>query len=325
MLTLLLFFSIALSLLAGRSIDSHAICLVRASGDLVTGKPGLAVGLLVTVACAAGVFYSITALQLRPQPPAWANPTLLTTLGATLFAWGAVINGACTVGTLGRLARGEIGFVATLGAGLAVSLLMPRTMPPVRPMDLPVLNSWGWPAIIIGSAVLAVLAVRGNLGGSRGLRTYILLGVAAALITNWQGDWTWLRLAQQVQHREEISLGAVACLAAVVVGAFTTALASGRWRLIPPHLPTMAREALGGGMMAAGALLVPGGNDSLLAYGFPSGSPHAILAFVMIVGWLLLIMWKLPTVRTWRFWPELSGAVRTRGAMAWAPAEDSRP
>lgn len=278
------------------------MCLVRASGDLVTGKPGLAVGVLVTLACASAIFYAITALSLRPQPATWADPTLATVIGATLFAWGAVINGACAMGTLGRLARGEIGFLATIGAGIGVSYLLPRSVPTPRPADLPVLDGWGWPLLILAAAAVAVLAVRGNVG-ARGLRTYIMLGIALALITNWQGDWTWLRLGEEFQHRAHVPLAAVACLVALLLGVAISAVVAGRWRLVRPHMPTLARETLGGAMMAAGALLIPGGNDALLAYGLPSGSPHALLAFALILAWLIMIMWLVPRVRRWRLWP----------------------
>jgi uncharacterized protein len=300
-MSILLLLSVIFCLVAGRSIDTGAVCLVRASGDIVTGKFGLAVGLLVTLACSAAIFYAIGALSLRPQPVAWADPTLLTIAGATVFAWGILINGACAVGTIGRLARGEIGFLVTLGAGILVSLSVPRTMLAPRPRDLPVLSGWEWPAVITVAAVLAVLAIRGNVGG-RGLRTYILLGIALALVTNWQGDWTWLRVAEELQHRAHIPITALACLAALFVGAAISAVVAGHWRLVRPHWPTLVREAIGGAMMAAGALLIPGGNDTLMAYGLPSGSPHALLAYILIVSWLLLIMWLMPKVRAWRLW-----------------------
>ena len=65
----------------------------------------------------------------------------------------------------------------------------------------------------------------------------------------------------------------------------------------------MAREALGGGLMAAGAVMIPGGNDALLVYGLPSGSPHAIVAYVLIVVMLVGLLRGIRVARTWVIWP----------------------
>jgi hypothetical protein len=56
-------------------------------------------------------------------------------------------------------------------------------------------------------------------------------------------------------------------------------------------------------MMAIGALLIPGGNDLLLAYSLPSGSPHAIAAYAMIIAVMLLILGFSRLARSWTIWP----------------------
>src|SRR3954452_24266997 len=66
---------------------------------------------------------------------------------------------------------------------------------------------------------------------------------------------------------------------------------------------TMAREAISGGMMAIGAVLIPGGNDALLVYGLPSGSPHAIVSYIIILTLLALLLWSVGRVRRWLVWP----------------------
>ena len=305
-MTTVFLLSIGFCLIAGQAIEKNAICLVRASGDLVTGKPGLAVGLLLTLASAAVIFYGVTLLALRRDPAPWAYPTLLTVAGATVYAGGALLNGACAVGTLGRLARGELGYLATLLGGVAVSIAIPRSRLVSQPPDLPLLEGWQWPLMILAAALAAFLLVRRDLGGQRAW-TFVMLGVAVALVTNWQGDWTWLRLAQELQHGVHVPLAALACVVALALGAVLTAAISGRWRLIRPRPATMARECLGGSLMAAGALLIPGGNDTLLAYSLPSGSPHALLAYALIVGWLLLVMRLSRVVRGWRIWGSTGG------------------
>src|SRR4051794_8823740 len=81
------------------------------------------------------------------------------------------------------------------------------------------------------------------------------------------------------------------------------ALFRGHFRLIRPDPRTMAREAIGGGMMAMGAVLIPDGNDALLVYGLPSGSPHAIVSYIIILTLLALLLWSVGRVRRWLVWP----------------------
>ena len=52
-------------------------------------------------------------------------------------------------------------------------------------------------------------------------------------------------------------------------------------------------------MMAAGALLIPGGNDALLVYGIPSGSPHALVGFAVIFATMVIMLRVTPWFRAW--------------------------
>jgi hypothetical protein len=58
-------------------------------------------------------------------------------------------------------------------------------------------------------------------------------------------------------------------------------------------------------MMAVGAVLIPGGNDVLLVYSVPSGSPHALAALTIIIAVLVLvlILGLSRTARNWVIWP----------------------
>ena len=71
----LLLLSILLCAVVGAAIDTGSICAVRAARDLSVGRPGLAIGSMVSVAGAAIVVYLDSRLhwQLRVSP--WSYPT----------------------------------------------------------------------------------------------------------------------------------------------------------------------------------------------------------------------------------------------------------
>ena len=114
MVTGLMLLSVLLCLIAGSAIDTGSICVVRAVNDGMAGKPALAIGCLVTLLCAALVFTLDRSLHWNLRSPPWAWPTARILGGAALFAAGAVLNGACAVGTLTRLCRGDIGYLTTM-------------------------------------------------------------------------------------------------------------------------------------------------------------------------------------------------------------------
>jgi hypothetical protein len=289
---------IALCLIVGSALDTSNLCVVRAARDLTVGRPAIAVGCLVSLALASIVFYANTRLGWRPQPPAWSYPTARTLVGAVIFALGTLVNGACAMGTFGRLARGDIGFLATLGGALTVALLIPRTIVPNAKPSGMLLTDELWLAAILACVGIAMLLSRRHLELTR-ILSYAMLGLLAAIVTNWQGDWTWLTLLHHVGAGVPFDFVAVGCLLAVLIGATLTAIYHRRFRFVRPTLPTLLREAAGGGMMAAGALLIPGGNDALLVYGIPSGSPHALAGFAVIFATMVVMLWVTPWFRAW--------------------------
>ena len=286
----LLWASIVLCLIAGSAIDKGNICLVRAAGSLSAGKPAKAVGILLITTCAALIFYLNSEFGLHRRAPLWFLPTLATFAGAVLFALGALLNDACAVGTLGRLARGDIGHIATFAGAAAVGFLLPRAEVPHAMPDLALLGGgWPWLLAILAFTLLVLVLCRRHLGGAD-IRSFIVLGFVAAVVTDWQGNWTWLGLLQQAAAGVPPGYAGVACLAAVIGGAVIGALWRGRFRLVRPDPKAMAREFAGGGLMASGAALIPGANDALSVYFVPGGSPHAVAAYGVMFVVMLAVM-----------------------------------
>jgi hypothetical protein len=283
--------SILLCLIAGAAIDTSNICLVRGTDALARGRPAIALGILLATACASVIFALNTEFGLHHRPAGWAHPSWITVAGAALFACGAMLNGACAVGTIGRLARGDIGHLATFAGAFAVAWYVPRAKIEYYPMTMPIVSGPTWVLIIlVGTIVTLALGYR-HLRGAR-LGSFVILGVTAALVTDWQGNWTWLALFQQLHADLPLPYTIFACIAAVVAGAAVVARLAGRFRLVRPNPQMMLREFVGGGMMLGGAILIPGANDALAAYGVPSGSPHAVVGYLVMFA-LMVIVFRL--------------------------------
>lgn len=297
----LLLLSILLCAVVGAAIDTGSICVVRAARDLSVGKPAVAVGSMLAVACAAIVIYVDTKLgwQLRLTP--WSYPTILTFAGGAIFAFGALVNGACAIGTIGRLARGDIGYVATLAGGVTIALFLPHVNVASRAPDLQVTTGFIWLSIILTVATAMMVLTRRHLD-ALSLASYAILGLVAAVITNVQGDWTWLSLIRQFRSGVPLQYATLGCFGAVLIGATMTALLRHRFRLIPAEPKKMLREAVGGGLMTAGAILIPGGNDVLLISGVPSGSPLAISGYVVMFTLMVALLRLSPLLKRWANW-----------------------
>ena len=289
--------SILLCLIAGASLDTSNICLVRAARDVGVGKHAMILGIVVAMSCASVVFYLNAKFAIAAGMPAWVYPDWITVAGAVIYAIGAVINGACAVGTIGRIARGDLGHLATFAGALAIAALVPypkfnRGGAVMAPIGMAV-----WLGIVLGITGLLLLLGRRHLRGA-GLGAFLALGITSAVVANWRGNWSWLGVLQRVQSGLPVEYDIVACLLALFAGATLAALLRDRFRYIPPNPRVMLREGTGGALMLIGAVLIPGANDALSVYGVPSGSPNAVtgfvLMFVVMVGLLALKRRYLP-------------------------------
>jgi hypothetical protein len=281
--------SILLCLVAGASLDTSNICLVRAARDVGVGKPGMILGILVTTACAAVVFYLNAKFALAAGMPAWAYPDWITVAGAVIYAVGSVINGACAVGTIGRIARGDIGHLATFAGALAIASVIPYPKFDRASAAMAPIGMAAWLTIVLAFAGLMLLLGRRHLRNA-GLGAFLALGIASAVVANWRGNWTWLGVVQQLQAGLPVEDDIVACLLALFAGATAIALFRGRFHYIPPNPRIMLREGIGGALMLIGAVLIPGANDALSVYGVPSGSPNAVTGFVLMFAVMVALL-----------------------------------
>ena len=171
---------------------------------------------------------------------------------------------------------------------------------------MPPIDGAVWFAVVLSTTVV-LTAVSLRHVRPRTMTAYAVLGMVAAVIVDQQGDWTWLALAHAMRSSIPAGLMALACLGAVLLGAVLTSLVGGRFRFIPPNPSRMLREALGGALMAAGAILIPGGNDTLLVAGVPAGDPRALGAYAVMFALMFSLLRASPVLRGWAAWRQPTG------------------
>lgn len=278
----LLWFSLLLCLVAGVAINSGNVCVVRAANELATGKPRLVVSSFVTVTFATLVVFIESSFGLLRHlvPLSW--PVWTTLLGAVIFACGALLNGACAVGTLGRLASGDVGYVATLVSGITVTALLIAGTKPIHHERLtPLVGEALWLVAIV-TLTLALIALTWRHMRAKSIIIYAVLGIVAATQANIQGNSSWFSLATVMRQETLVAFTALSCFGAMLAGACLSALYRRRFRFVRPKLTRMQRQGAGGALMAVGAILIPGGNDTLLITGLPAGDPNAIVAYAVM-------------------------------------------
>ncbi len=275
-----------LGLLAGGALARSNLCMMRAAHDLSHGRFQAVAGLLAVSAIGALVLFATEQAGWH-KPAPWTWPTAMTLVGAVTFAIGARLNAACSIGTVGRLASGDLGALATIGGLLAAVALLPRTMI----MDQKPAWAGSVQLPLVGAMALLIVVfilIAWWRGGVRHLGPPLLLGAFAALLYSLQTHVTWLELATEALHGTGTYVAAGVGFLALLAGAFAMRHWAGEihWRL--PQRARFIREAAGGFLMGVGSLMIPGTTDALAFYGVPSGSPHALVAFIVLFGTIVL-------------------------------------
>jgi hypothetical protein len=300
--------AVALGFLIGLAVGQASTCAVSAAREIVHhGRARLLTGFLIAGGV-AGLLCLPAAWTIGMQaglPPETAVGAALLT-GALLLATGALINDACLLGTLARLSQGEVRFLAVpVGLAVGYGLVATAGLPEIALTP----NLFGHPttlgfALVLASALLLVvgwLALgRDEDPGAPGrwrLRTSMLvLGGSGACLFVFTPGWTYADAVRQGVL--EIGSGmpapqtVVALLTggATLAGAMTAGLLSGDFRLQRPAAGPVLRSVIGGALMAIGAAHVPGGNDHLLLWAVPGGSVSGLIAYLLMSGAILLVV-----------------------------------
>lgn len=280
-------FALALLLLAitGFAIQRGATCMVVAVREILEQRTartafalleaGLWVGGLLALLAAVGRLPA-----LPPPPPSLA----LALVGGVILGVGAVLNRACVLGTIARLGSGEwayaftpLGFLAgAVAAHHALPLPPAATLPAMLPPGPGV--PWPFAAALLLVAVLRLKQALGRKSLGLPLRrrwtphaatTVIAIAFVGLLLV--AGPWSWTsplvdlaRTGMTPAATPSLLLLAALASGAILGGRLLGAAPAAAFR------PGDALRSVGGGaLLAVGALLVPGSNDSLLLLGVP--------------------------------------------------------
>lgn len=315
-LTLLI--SIGLATTLGFAANRASLCTVRGVAEVAsTGRAAILRSTLKSVAW-------VLALTL---PIAWLVPDLgrvrvgwalsgLTLAGGLLYGAGAAVNGACAFSTLNLLAGGRLRMMMTLiglGGGAMLGLFGAHAgrLELPRPVALPVDRLFPWALVVSGALALwGVFELRrlwrtrpAGIGFS-GLVTSpryrlstaaALIGLSNGVLYLLQGAWSYTSTLEHVVrlafNQTDPALPAHGLLfLAMLAGMTASAWQRGDLRLDWRPSLGWLRHLAGGLLMGLGALLVPGGNDSLVLYGIPSLSPHAAPAYAAMLAGVFITL-----------------------------------
>ena len=295
--------AIAVAAFMGLAIQRGGTCTVAAIVELVYERR---IGRLCALFTAA--VWSIALIGLAraagaavPMPEAFAL-TGAAALGGALLGAGACVNRACVIGSVARLGSGDWNYLVTplgffVGATVFFSALHPMAPEKLYGSSL-IMAVPVWAPVLLGllaTGAIAFFSRRHRTGNKpqswpgrllaavwTPSHATALIGACAVVITMlMHGAWTYADALTMLAHREFAGDGSwrfvlfVALLLGAIAGGIGSRQFSNR-RATPAGL---SRCFVGGTLMAAGSLLVPGSNDGLLLIGLPMLWPYAWLAF----------------------------------------------
>ena len=287
-----------LAIFTGMALARANLCFMRASKAIADGhfEPFAA---LVVIMASATLAFTLCGYAGWRDPAPWALPSPWTIAGAILFGVGARINGACTIGTMGRLASGDIGALATLAGGAAAVFLTPRMAQASERPRLSLSYEVGWTAVVIVAAAAALIVLSRSRKKLERSLEIVALGAIAAALYGLRGETSLMDAASSLAPRGGVPATILLTLGGLLTGAVATAIATGHFRPRLPHRERIPFEFAGGAMMTAGALSIPGASDVVAFYGVPSGSPHAVIAWAIMLGTVVL-SFRITRTQVWR-------------------------
>jgi hypothetical protein len=273
-----------LGFVLGFALNHGSICTVIATRELVSEKRPARSVALVECAVWAALVYAV--LETSPTMQRGWSPLGYLVPAAVLFGIGTYVNGACVFGSVGHFGNGDIDFgFAFLGI---FSVFYIDALFGLLPDQPPISASLPLGPVLLAIALLAILALRLGLSlrsESNFWRLTLSMGAIGITFTILAIFAPGFSITASVGSIISIPVAG----AAIAVCMFGGSLVSGRlmkrrFILKWPTIEGIVRRTVGGVLMGVGALLIPGGNDTLLMIGFPMGAWQAALAYALFVG-----------------------------------------
>jgi hypothetical protein len=290
----------ALGFVLGFALNHGSVCTVIAATELVSEKRPARMIALAECAVWAALVYAI--LKTTPAMQQGWSPLGYLVPAAVLFGIGAYVNGACALGSVAHFGNGDIDFGFTFFGIFAVYSIdaLLGFVPHRPPMSASVPIGPGLLAI----ALAAILAIR--FGVSRRSETNfwrlaLSMGAIAIPSTILAVLEPGFSITTSLGSMVSIPVAGAVISVSMFSGSFVSArLRQRRFALNWPRVKSVIRRTLGGALMGLSALLIPGGNDTMLMIGFPMGAWQAALAYVLFAATLAALIAKFGSMgRAW--------------------------
>lgn len=288
-------FALFLTGLVGFAIQRGGTCTVAAIDEIIRhGRIDRFAALMEASLWVMGGLLVFWTADIATQPLISWNITSATIVGAFLLGLGAVINGACMVGTISRIGNFEwiffltiLGFFAgvSLFHGLELSVYLPAQKDREAFKLIPV---WFAMLIVIGM-VVRLYQHRKAIWGLR-MATIIIAVVYLLLLLDY-GPWAFTDLLTDlVNMKMDLELlPRLLLFIALLGGAFFGGLSN---KTVQGNSDITFKGALkrftGGALMGAGGIMIPGSHDSLILFYLPLLLPFAWVAFTVMIATIAL-------------------------------------
>ena len=285
---------LGLAFVFGIGLTRTNVCTVAAVRTHILERDTRALLCILVAASAAGavllglawVWPQQIRLPLDSSLPGWAL------LGGFFLGAGALLNGGCYLGSITYLCRGNLNFLFTLlgilsGARFAATIfgmrLMPAAAQPSARFYFSLLGALGCLLVLLTGLWLLAGRASSDKGSVRSSRRMgwvaALCGAVAAVVFARHPNWSYGTLLEQLAVADHEMLEPVVLCSALALFAGAVIGARHRWQLHAPTALASGRRFIGGILLSFGALLVPGGNDTLLLWTIPGLASYGFIAF----------------------------------------------
>jgi len=306
----LTFVSLPLALILGFVIHRSGLCMVRTVAEnLASHKATRLAGILKSVLWVLTILL-VWAFFTTDTSPFNENHTItyFTIIGGFLFGVGAALNGGCAFSTLGHLANGNVWMLTTLvgfSLGIAgMTFAFPNLMSVhIQPSMLTHAPPYLLAILLLLLGLLLILEIyrlwtsRAKNSNFRQLlfskryrqsTSSLLIGFGGGVLYLLQGNWTYTfmlksRIKAIALPHDPFKLIHLYLFFALFLGMVISAMMKKSVVLKLKPTKRWGEYFVGGALMGIGAVLIPGGNDTLILKSMPGLSLHAIPTFFALL------------------------------------------
>lgn len=291
-----LLMALVLAFLIGWISQRMGMCLVKASGQLLAGRPTL---FLALTSC--GLFglmlaplYRFSEANLPLYSPGISYPLLV--LGGLLFGVASVLNNGCSVSTLTKFACGDVNKAFTMIGwvlGIVLWYYMHKTHEQKVILVPEITSQHYW--LLIGVVALVLMFLVRIHGNKHLVLSSMLLGALTSALYTFEPLWTpsvfFYNVSQMFWDDTSVSARRIAVFVTLLAGmlSFTLYRKTFRFEAFTPQKAGV--HLLAGTLMGAGASMMLGGNDSQILLVFPTLVVESSIPLVSIVTGIMVSLW----------------------------------